>query len=197
MIEKVARPERGGSPLLGTAALVAVLGLSGPALAQANPSTVDSFEAVPSEIQSPTGADAVADDPDPATGQTNGDTRTAATGDSAGVTYYDAPLAMFATTSSRVRSGPGTGHDLVGTIPYAAEVSVLGEAGDGGWVYLQMGDGTRGFTASRLLSAAQPAASSSVDSPQGASSATVVPTCISGEVLIQLGNGQAICAVLQ
>lgn len=158
--------------------------------AQVNPVTEAPIEQSSSQIRTPDG---------------NGSDSNIGSGNSgspagsvAGVTFFDAPRAMYATTSSRVRSGPGTNHGLVGTIPFAGQVQVYGESTTGGWVYLEMADGSRGFTAARLLSNTQPTASSgstgtTTTPPVGQSG----PVCVSGEVLIQLGDGRAICAVLQ
>lgn len=181
MSDDVAKPGRGWRALPGAAALAAALGvIAGAASAQQNPSTADDFQGGSGHIESPTG-------------------EASAQGGAAvpAITYYESPRTMFATTSSRVRSGPGTGHEPVGTIPYGAEVAVLGEAPDGNWVYLEMGDGVRGFTAGRLLSASAPAAGGAVTGGGQVNGAAAVPTCISGEVLIDLGNGQSICALLQ
>jgi hypothetical protein len=198
MVDVMARPERGSRLAIGAAALAAALcGSAAVCLAQANPttganpSTGEVVEPAPSQIESPTRA---LDE----TGTTSGIEEAGPGMDVPGtISLYDAPRSMFATTSSRVRSGPGTDHGEVGTIPFAGEVAVLGEVPGGDWVYLEMGDGTRGFTAARLLSGVRPTASSTTTTTTTISSDPSVPVCVAGQVLIDMGDGTAICAMLQ
>lgn len=201
MKHRAAELGRGRRLAAGAAAVAAALAMSaGAVLGQTNPTTGDVIQGTASQIQDPSETTrTLGSDTDlPAAGQD-----ATAGGATAGVSLYDSPRAMFATTSARVRSGPGTGHAPVGTVPLAGEVAVLGEAAGGDWVYLEMGDGTRGFTAASLLSAARPTASSAGSTDSTGSSTTTLgggssgPACVSGQVLIDMGDGTAICATLQ
>lgn len=169
-----------GRALLAATLLAAAVWPGAAALGQANPTTEPVTEE-PSQIVTP-GGESSSDGPAPAD-----------------ISYFPSPRAMYATTSSRVRAGPGTGHAPVGTIPYAGQVSVLGQSPDSAWLYVEMGDGTRGFTAARLLSDVRPTASSgSTTGSTGSSSSGSSPqSCVAGQVLIQMGDGTAICAYLQ
>jgi len=46
----------------------------------------------------------------------------------------------IATTTARVRSGPGTGYAPVGSIPSGATVAIVGRDAAGAWVFIQYGD---------------------------------------------------------
>jgi uncharacterized protein YraI len=96
-----------------------------------------------------------------------------------------------------VRSGPGTSHEQVTSIPFGGEVTVLGEAE--GWFYLETANGQRGFTSGSLLSATRPTAPSSRVTGSGATPPGVpaTPGCRPGETLIEVGPNRFICAVLQ
>ena len=75
---------------------------------------------------------------------------------------------------------------------------MLGEAANSSWLYIRMSDGTLGFTAASLLSGVRPTASSG--GTTGGSTGTTggsSPGCVSGQVLIQMGDGTSICAYLQ
>lgn len=111
----------------------------------------------------------------------------------AGVRYLATPVTMYASGSSRVRSGPGTGYPQLGSIPAGGAVTVLGEME--GWYYLETADGIRGFTAANLVSPTRPVPPSP-SRPTGPTGPTM-PTCRPGETVIQVGPGAYICAVLQ
>ncbi|MEZ5666974.1 MAG: SH3 domain-containing protein [Alphaproteobacteria bacterium] len=115
------------------------------------------------------------------------------------VALYDSPRPMYATTSARVRSGPSTDFDPVGTIPYAALVSVLGQAPSSGWLYVEMADGSRGFTAAHLLSENRPSTTTGPATTDNGSTVETgaTPVCVGGQVLIRMGDGRSICATLQ
>jgi uncharacterized protein YraI len=55
-----------------------------------------------------------------------------------------------ATTTARLRSGPGTGHTTLGSIPAGTTVPVLGKNVAGDWMYVEY-NGVRGWTAKFLF----------------------------------------------
>ncbi|MEQ9814579.1 MAG: discoidin domain-containing protein [Azospirillaceae bacterium] len=66
-----------------------------------------------------------------------------------GVDLYDQPLIRYAAwRATPVHSGPGDGFEIIGTIPYDAAVSVLGETA--GWYYIDHA-GLSGFASQTLL----------------------------------------------
>lgn len=144
---------------------------------------------------------------DPIDGAANTGGSTIQGGASAAVSYYASPRVMYATTSSLVRSGPGTEYPRVGTLPHGGSASVLGDADGGDWLYLEMASGTRGFTASQLLSTTRPpaATSSSGSGSTGGTGSTgstgitapSIPVCVAGEVVIHMADGTSICARLE
>ena len=146
------------------------------------------------------------DEPGPSPGQDGSSTITSASPVDR-VTYFDSPLIMYADqAASRIRSGPDTSYDQVGSIPFAGPVTVLGELD--GWYYLETANGVRGFTAGSLLSTTRPTLSSgrtppgnpappSTPSPPTQPGPAAQPTCPPGETLIQTGPGRFICARLQ
>ena len=162
--------------------------LSTPLIAQTNPVTAPVDEA-PSQISTP-------DIEPPGTGTTSDGASVA------NVSFFGSPRVMYATTSVRVRSGPGTGFEPIGTVPHSGQVSVLGEAQNSGWYYIELSDGGRGFSAARLFADSRPAAPSTggpattVGGPT-TTPATVDPVCFGDEVLIRMGDGRSICATLQ
>jgi uncharacterized protein YraI len=191
MRHQAARVGRSRRVATGMVALALALGgVAGTGMAQVNPAVGGSTR--PGAQAGDTAAGTIR------TLGSGSDSGSEATGSGA-VTYYGAPQTMYATTSARVRSGPGTGHEPLGSIPYGGQVTVLGQAPGGDWVYLEMADGTRGYTAARLLSTVRPTASSGGGgtTTTTAGSQPVMPVCVSGQVLIDMGDGTSICATLQ
>jgi len=57
-----------------------------------------------------------------------------------------ASVTGFATTTARLRSGPGTGYAPIGSVPSGATVSILGKNVSGTWVFIEYA-GVRGWAA--------------------------------------------------
>ena len=93
-------------------------------------------------------------------GNTGSDTATPST------TYpYDA----YCTASSlNIRSGAGTGYPCIGGIPYGAQMSVVGEAGDG-WLKITYG-GITGCVSAQYVSTTKPSSSGGNNSTSGGGS---------------------------
>lgn len=58
--------------------------------------------------------------------------------------------------SVNVRSGPGTGFEVVGTVQPGVRVAILGQNDDGTWQNIQLEDGTQGWVSTALLRLPQP-----------------------------------------
>jgi hypothetical protein len=55
----------------------------------------------------------------------------------------------YATTNLNVRSGPGTSYDSIGGVGIEENVTVVDE--EGGWLKVQLGDGTEGWVSSNFV----------------------------------------------
>ncbi len=113
------------------------------------------------------------------------------------VDLYAEPVTMYATTGARVRAGPGTSFAQVGTAAFRQAVTVLGEASGTGWLYLELPDGTRGFTSESLLSVNQPAVASPNPGPSNPPPQQVTPTCPAGQVAVFRNDTEYFCVTLQ
>ena len=91
------------------------------------------------------------------------------TGSDAATPSTTYPYDAYCTASSlNIRSGAGTGYPCIGSIPYGAQMSVVGEAGDG-WLKITYG-GVTGCVSAQYVSTTKPSSSGGNNSTSGGGS---------------------------